>query len=86
MLDIEHALSEKHTKMARLLDLERSPSRSSLMQDMISRYGVLRIIPKPLVKLYNLLETDEMNLKMKDDVEEIMAYLENHENEKMKGK
>ena len=49
--------------MARLLDLERSPSRMSLIQDMISRYGVLRIIPKPLVKLYNLLETDESNLK-----------------------
>ena len=35
MLDIENALSEKHSKMARLLDLERSPSRASLMQDMI---------------------------------------------------
>ena len=85
MLDIESALTDKHSKMARLLDLERSPSRSSLMQDMIYRYGVLRIIPKPLVKLYNLLETDEMNLKMKDDVEEILAYLESHESDKMKG-
>ena len=46
MLDIENALSEKHSKMARLLELERSPSRASLMQDMIGRFGVLRIIQK----------------------------------------
>jgi len=84
MLDIENALSEKHSKMARLLELERSPSRASLMQDMIGRFGVLRIIQKPLVKLYNLLETDEMNLKMKDDVEQILEFLQNHESEKMR--
>ena len=46
MLDIENALSEKHSKMARLLELERSPSRASLIQDMIGRFGVLRIIQK----------------------------------------
>jgi len=79
MLDIENALSEKHSKMARLLDLERSPSRASLMQDMIQRYGVLRIIPKPLAKLYTLLETDESNLKMRADIEEALDFLENNE-------
>ena len=79
MLDIENALSEKHSKMARLLDLERSPSRASLIQDMVQRYGVLRIVPKPLAKLFSLLETDESNLKMKGDVEEVLAFLENNE-------
>ena len=39
---------------------------------------------QPLVKLYNLLETDEMNLKMKDDVEQILEFLQNHESEKMR--
>ena len=84
MLDIENALHEKHQKMARLLELERSPSRSSLMQDMVSRYGVLRLVPKPLIKLYNLIETEENTLKMKDEVESILAWIENHEDADMR--
>ena len=36
-------------------------------------------MPKPLAKLYSLLETDESNLKMKGDVEEVLAFLENNE-------
>ena len=75
MLDIENALLEKHQKMARLLDLERSPSRSSLMQDMISRYGALRLVAKPLIKLYNLIETEENTLKMKVSFELFFCFL-----------
>merc|ERR1719468_1404694 len=84
MLDIENALVEKHQKMARLLELERTPTRGSLMSDMISRYGVLKIIPKQLVRLYELLETDEGSLKMKNEVEEILSWLENHSSERMR--
>lgn len=84
MLDIENALLEKHQKMARLLDLERSPSRASLMQDMISRYGVLRLVPKPLIRLYSMIEKEDNTLKMKDDVETILAWIENHESAQMR--
>ena len=58
MLDIENALSEKHSKMARLLELERSPSRASLMQDMIGRFGVLRIIQKVNTRIFSLQNSD----------------------------
>lgn len=84
MLDIENALLEKHQKIARYLDLERSPSRASLMADMIQRYGVLRLVPKQLVRLHNLIETDENTLKMKDEVEGILKWLEEHESSHMR--
>ena len=70
--------------MSRLLELERSPSRSSLISDMVSRYGVLRLVPKPMIKLYNLIEAGENTLKIKDEVEAILSWIENHENAQMR--
>ena len=49
------------------------------MQDLISRFGALRIVPKPLAQLYQFLEVDENPLQMNKLVESVLSWINEHE-------